>query len=82
MRHLSVSPVPNLGKTLQLPQSDLTPWTLTLPLMQDWVFRLRDKYKYICTNFDLFSVKKYVVTIQQQTYGYVRNVIIIVVIGN
>ena len=30
MRHLSVSPVPNLGKTLQLSQSDLTPWTLTL----------------------------------------------------
>ena len=31
------------------------------------------------TNFDLFSVKKYVKTIQ---LGYVRNVIIIVVIGN
>ena len=30
MRHLSVSPMPNLGITLQLPQSDLTPWTLTL----------------------------------------------------
>ena len=30
MRHLSVSPVPNLGKTLQSSQSDLTPWTLTL----------------------------------------------------
>ena len=31
MSHLSVSWVPNLGKTLQLHQSDLTPWTLTLP---------------------------------------------------
>ena len=30
MRHLSVSSVPNFGKTLQSPQSDLTPWTLTL----------------------------------------------------
>ena len=25
MRYLSVSPAPNLGKTTQLPQSDLTP---------------------------------------------------------
>ena len=31
MRHLSVSPVPNLGKTTRSPQSDLTPWILTLP---------------------------------------------------
>ena len=30
MRHLSVSPVPNLGKTTQSPQNDLTPWILTL----------------------------------------------------
>ena len=30
MRHLSVSPVPNLGKTMQSPQSDLTTWILTL----------------------------------------------------
>ena len=30
MRLLSASPVPNFGKTLQLPQSDLTPWALTL----------------------------------------------------
>ena len=30
MCHLSVSLVPNLRKTLQLPQSDLTPWALTL----------------------------------------------------
>ena len=30
MFHLSVSLVPNLRKTLQLPQSDLTPWALTL----------------------------------------------------
>ena len=30
IRHLSVSPVPNLGKTPRLPQSDLTPWILTL----------------------------------------------------
>ena len=30
MCHLSVSPVPNLGKTTQSPQSDLTPWILTL----------------------------------------------------
>ena len=29
IHHLSVSLVPNLG-TLQSPQSDLTPWTLTL----------------------------------------------------
>ena len=30
MNNLSVFPVPNLGKTFQSPQSDLTPWTLTL----------------------------------------------------
>ena len=30
MRHLSVSQVPHTGKMLQSPQSDLTPWTLTL----------------------------------------------------
>jgi hypothetical protein len=30
MRHLSVSPVPNLRKTTQSPQSDLTHWILTL----------------------------------------------------
>ena len=30
MRHLSVSPVLNLGKTTRSPQSDLTPWILTL----------------------------------------------------
>ena len=30
MHHLSVSLAPNLGKTLQSPQSELTPWTLTL----------------------------------------------------
>ena len=30
MRRLSVSPVPNLGKMTQSPQSDLTPWILTL----------------------------------------------------
>ena len=30
MRHLSLSPVTNLGKTTQSPQSDFTPWTLTL----------------------------------------------------
>ena len=30
MRYLSVSLVPNLGKTTQSPQSDLTPWILTL----------------------------------------------------
>jgi hypothetical protein len=35
VRHLSVSPVPNLRKTLQLPQSDLTPWKLTLGSLQD-----------------------------------------------
>jgi hypothetical protein len=37
MRHLSVFPVPNLGKTTRSPQSDLTPWILTLPfgLSQD-----------------------------------------------
>ena len=29
-RHLSLSPVLNLGKTTRLPQIDLTPWTLTL----------------------------------------------------
>jgi hypothetical protein len=34
MRHLSVSPVPNLGKTTQSPQSDLTPWILTLDKSQ------------------------------------------------
>ena len=31
MHHLLVSPLPHTGKTVQLPQSDLTPWTLTLP---------------------------------------------------
>ena len=31
MRHLSVSPVPNLGKKTRSPQSDLTSWILTLP---------------------------------------------------
>ena len=30
IRHLSVSPVPNLGKTTQSSQNDLTPWILTL----------------------------------------------------
>ena len=30
IHHLSVSPVPNLGKTTRSPQSDLTPWILTL----------------------------------------------------
>ena len=30
MRYLSVSLVPNLGKTTQSPQSDLTSWILTL----------------------------------------------------
>jgi hypothetical protein len=30
MHHLLVSPLPHTGKTVQLPQSDLTPWTLTL----------------------------------------------------
>ena len=30
IRHLSVSPVPNLGKTTRSPKSDLTPWILTL----------------------------------------------------
>ena len=30
MNHLSVSPVPNLRKMTQSPQSDLTPWILTV----------------------------------------------------
>ena len=34
MRHLSVSLVPNLGKTTRSPQSDLTSWILTLNLGQ------------------------------------------------
>ena len=34
IRHLSVSPVPNLGKTMRSPQSDLTPWILMLA--QTW----------------------------------------------
>ena len=28
--NLTVCPVPNLGKTMRSPQSDLTPWILTL----------------------------------------------------
>ena len=40
MRKLSVSPMPNLGKTLQSPQSDLTPWTLTLLLGVDYVIAI------------------------------------------
>ena len=34
IRHLSVSPVPNLEKTMRSPQSDLTPWILMLA--QTW----------------------------------------------
>ena len=34
MPHLSVSLLPNLGKTKQSPQSDLTPWILTLQWAQ------------------------------------------------
>ena len=30
IRRLSMSPVPNFGKTTRSPQSDLTPWILTL----------------------------------------------------
>ena len=36
MRHLSVSAVPNLGKTTRSPQSDVTPWILTLVLANFW----------------------------------------------
>ena len=38
MRHLSVFPVPNLGKTTRSPQSDLTPWILTLGEPFFWFF--------------------------------------------
>ena len=38
MRSLSVSLVPNLGKTLQSPKSDLTPWTLNLFQCQFFLF--------------------------------------------
>ena len=39
IRHLSVSPVPNLGKTTRSPpQSDLTPWILTLMAKQQQWF--------------------------------------------
>ena len=39
IRHLSVSPVPNLGKTMQSTQSDLTPWILTLFHLHIKVFK-------------------------------------------
>ena len=33
MHHLSLYPVTKTSKTLQSPQSDLTPWTLTLEIL-------------------------------------------------
>ena len=45
MRHLSVSLLPNLGKTLQLPQSYLTPWTLTLEFLHFHKMNLEFSYR-------------------------------------
>ena len=59
MLHLSVSLVPNLGKTLQLPQSDLTPWTPTLGInlcLESGIVRW---------NLNIFSRRK---PVQDQTW--------------
>ena len=53
MLHLSVSPVPNLGKTTRSPQSNLTPWILTLNYTQ-----VKDYSKYSIVELEVY-VKNY-----------------------